>query len=89
MFLIVFFTGNEHENPWKITKFALLTSENGRLLWEVNSSNIPYTNLNEALDRFNNCVFIENNQVLLSTLYNYFVIDKKLQFKQRIQVNEI
>ena len=79
MFLIVFFTGNKHEKPWKLTKF---TSDSGKTFWQAESSNISYeVRKGEQEDRFNNCAFTEKDQVLLSTLYNYFIIDKKLHLK--------
>ena len=73
-FLLVLFTDNVHEVPWKLVKCIEPSSKDKK--WDQIEQTAPdsFGSLNEN-DRFNNCFYIFKDQVLVSALYNFFIYD--------------
>ena len=80
-FMVASFTDNLHANPWKLTKFSLNAASRwvAKSIWQKSCEDEWGQE-----DRFNNCLFVGRDLVLLSTYYNFYTIDTNFREKIRI-----
>ena len=59
-----------------------------KIKWKVGTFKPPSISDGDEQDRFNNCLYIEQNLVLLSTLYNFYVFDTNLKQKMKLELSD-